>query len=209
MQLAAAALPLLATPGSAVRDWHSTLVSASGFSSQQFLQPAVSRADSSRSLSHILPQPRLQRTQKFASIRRSSSKVSYTALQRRHSLSIAQQLAALPLRHRSGGSAAHHHCTHARKHLFTRRLRPPPCPSISSSFFCSFLSQRSALPRAWPASFSLVCYLLSLFSPRPMGTVHCAWLRSPASATVVFAFSPSLLVSEMAGHKDRGKVGKQ
>ena len=164
MQLAAAAaLPWLATPGSAVRDWHSTLVSASGFSSQQFLQPAVSRADSSRLLSHILPQPRLQYTQKFASIRRSSSKVSYTALQRRHSLSIAQQLAALPLRHRSGGSAAHHHCTHARKHLFTRRLRPPPCPSISSFFFsahffrsaqlCLALGLRHSLSSAFSSSF--------------------------------------------------------
>ena len=138
-------------------------------------------------------QPRMQCAQKFASIRRSSSKVSYTALQRRHSLSIAQQLAALPLRHRSGGSAAHHHCTHARKHLFTRRLRPPPCPSISSSFL--LLISFAALSFASRLACVTLSRLLSPppFFPWPMGTVHCAWLRSSASATVVFPFSPPLL----------------
>ena len=45
----------------------------------------------------------------------------------------------------------------------------------------------------------LACVTLSrllshpLFFPWPMGTVHCAWLRSSASATVVFPFSPPLL----------------
>lgn len=163
MQLAAAAHPLLATPGSAVRDWNFTLVSASGFSSQQFLQPAVSRADSSRLLSHILPQPRLQSTQKFASIRRSSNQVSYTAPQPRHSLSIAQQLAALQLRHHSGvqcSASTLHARTQASLHTKTSPTALPFLLFLFSSahFFrsaqlCLALGLRHSFSSAFSSSF--------------------------------------------------------
>ena len=63
--------------------------------------------------------------------------------------------------------------THASTSSHEDFAHRPALPSLPL-FFCSFFSQRSALPRAWPASFSLVCFrlLFSFLGPWVRSTVR-------------------------------------
>ena len=151
--------------------WFPQAVSpVSSFSSQRFLAQILRDCSLTFCRSHVCSTPRSSRASDAAAAR---SATLHCGSGVTRSASRSSSL----LFHSGIAAAAVQRITTARTHAsisshedFAHR---PALPSLPP-FFCSFLSQRSALPRAWPASFSLVCLclLFSFLDPWVRSTVR-------------------------------------
>ena len=169
--------------------WFPQAVSpVSSFSSQRFLAQILRDCSLTFCRSHVCSTPRSSRASDAAAARSATlhcSGVTRSA-SRSSSLLFHSGIAAAAVQR------IHTARTHASISSHEDFAHRPALPSLP--LFLLLISF-AALSFASRSACVTLSRLLShpLFSPWPMGTVHCAWLRSSASATVVFPFSPSLL----------------